>query len=112
MFDTLSAAIDEVGTDLRGPELAELLSLLDRLQAKASAAVAAFDRASLWDLDAATSMTAWLRDRGQMSGGGAARMVSTAKRLAALPVTAAAWQEGRLSSGQVEAIVANTNNAT
>jgi hypothetical protein len=76
------------------------------LEAKVSAAVGAFDAAELYDVDGATSMTAWLRDRAEMSRREAGRSVTVAKRMYRLAVTSQAWAAGRLSSGQIEAIVA------
>jgi hypothetical protein len=82
------------------------------LTAKATMAGAAFDAAALWDLEGDTSMTAWLRTRAGMTSRQAARTVTTSRRLAAAPVTAAAWSDGTLSTGQVEAITANVDDAT
>ena len=50
----------------------------DRLDALIAADVADFDAAQLWDLDAATSMVAWLRDKARMSVRDAQRLVTTA----------------------------------
>jgi hypothetical protein len=69
-----------------------------------------FDHAGAWEADAASSMTAWLRHHGRMSGGAAAAMVRTAKRLRQAPATAGAWQAGVLSGGQVQAVVANVDD--
>ena len=46
-----------------------------------------------------------------MAGGDAARVVRSARRLRALPVTSAAALDGTLSAGQVRAIVANVSPA-
>ncbi|MDQ3570571.1 MAG: 13E12 repeat family protein [Actinomycetota bacterium] len=83
------------------------MALRDRLDAKISQAVSGFDAAGVWDLDAATSTAAWLRQHACMTKREAARVASRAKRLRSLPVTAAVWQAGSLSAGQVDAIVAN-----
>ena len=109
MFEVLEAGIEEVETPLDSAELAQVLGLLDRLTAKLSAAVGDFDHAGAWEADGATSMTAWLRHHGRMSGGAAASMARTAKRLRAAPATAAAWRNGVLSGGQVQAVVANVD---
>ncbi|MGI9119793.1 MAG: DUF222 domain-containing protein, partial [Acidimicrobiales bacterium] len=63
-----------------------------------------------WDLDAATSMTAWLRDHARMTRGDAARTVASAKRLRSLPLTTTAAGEGALSAGQVKVILANVTD--
>jgi hypothetical protein len=51
-------------------------------------------------------MTAWLRQYGAMTKREAGRVTGRAKKLRELPVTAAAWQRGELSGGQVEAMMA------
>jgi len=84
--------------------------LRDRLDAKVTMAVAAFDAADLWDVDGDTSMTGWLRHHAGMSNRDAAGMAKTGRRLRAAPLTAAAWLDGDLSGGQVTAVVANLND--
>src|SRR5881394_1376025 len=85
-------------------EVIGLVAERDRLDARLSTAVAEFDAAELWDLDAATSMKAWLRDHARMTNGQAHRLVVSARRLRMLPVTHAALASGALSAGQVEVI--------
>lgn len=108
----LVEAVEEVQIPVCGDDIAEVISLIDRLSAKVTEAVGAFDKAGIWDIEGATSMTAWLRHRARMSGGAASTMSRTARRLGELPVTAAAWLDGSLSSGQVQAVVANVSDAT
>ncbi len=105
--DALDEVVDGLEIGLDGAELAQVQAAADRLLAKLGVAYGDFDAGELWDLDAATSMTAWLRDRAGMAGGDAARVVRSARRLRALPVTSAAALDGTLSAGQVRAIVAN-----
>jgi hypothetical protein len=71
-----------------------------------------FDAGEGWDLDAATSMTAWLRSFAGLTPGDAAYAVRVAKRLGSLPVTTDAFVDGTLSAGQVKAIVANVSDKT
>jgi len=106
VFESLATEIRELSIPLCGEAITEVLAIQDRLAAKISDAVSDFDRAGLWDLDASTSMTAWLRQYGAMTKREAGRVSGRAKKLRELPVTAAAWQSGELSGGQVEAIVA------
>lgn len=110
MFPRLEQAVDEVEIPVDGPALLAALALWDRLGAKIAEAAGAFDAASLWDLDAATSMTAWLRSEAGMSRRDSARLAATAHKLRQLPVTAAAWRAGELSGGQVDAVLANVGN--
>ena len=105
-------AIDGLSIPVDGEALSAVLALRDRLDARISDAVAAHDRAGLWDLDGATSMTAWLTDRALMPRPRAAATAARARKLAQLPETAAAWREGVLSSGQVEAIATNLDADT
>jgi hypothetical protein len=112
MFEELGTAIDELDIPVDGGALAAVVALRDRLDARISDAVAAHDRAGLWELDGATSMTAWLADRAAMPRPRAAATVARARKLAHLPVTAAAWRDGVLSTGQVEAIAANLDPDT
>jgi Domain of unknown function (DUF222)/HNH endonuclease len=114
MFEQLRDAIDELDIPVDCAALAAVVELWDRLDARISDAdaVAACDRAGLWELDGATSMTAWLADRAGMARPRAAATVARARKLTHLPVTAAAWRDGALSSGQVEAIAANLDPDT
>jgi hypothetical protein len=57
-------------------------------------------------------MVAWLRQGARQSQRDANRCAKTARRLRDLPVTAAAYRDGVLSAGQVQAIVANLNDKT
>jgi hypothetical protein len=111
-LERLREAVDGLDIPPEGDAIAEALALRSALDARIARAVAAFDATRLWDLDAATSAIAWLRDHGGLSRRVAARTASMARRVAALPVTAGAWADGTLSEGQVEAIVANVSAAT
>jgi Domain of unknown function (DUF222)/HNH endonuclease len=112
MFEQLGQAIDGLSIPVDGGALSAVLALRDRLDARISDAVAAHDAAGLWELDGATSMTAWLTDRAAMPRPRAAATVSRARKLARLPETAAAWRQGVLSSGQIEAITTNLDADT
>jgi hypothetical protein len=116
MFEAVSAVlertIDEMEIPASRAALTRCFSLLDRFSAKITAAVAAFDEAELWRDDGATSVTGWLRQHAGQSGREARRWARVARRLATLPVTARAYAEGTLSSGQLQAIVANLSDET
>jgi Domain of unknown function (DUF222) len=112
MFEQLGNAIDELHIPVDAAALAAVVGLRDRLDARISHAVGACARAGLWELDGATSMTAWLADRAGMHRPRAAATASRARTLARLPVTAGAWRNGVLSSGQVEAIAVNLDADT
>ena len=102
----LEKEIEDLSIPPDGAAIAAAVALRDRLEAKISEAVAAFDAASLGDLDSATSVTAWLRHHGGMTSRDAARTAARSKRLANLDDTRRAWQAGELTTGQVDAIVA------
>ncbi len=75
-------------------DIEELLALRDRLDAKISEVLRAFDAERCWAEDGSLSLTAWLAAHGRRSRKEAHREALTAKRLAQLPATAAAWAEG------------------
>jgi Domain of unknown function (DUF222)/HNH endonuclease len=112
VLERRAGAIDELELPVDGPVLAQAFALADRLNAKLLVAVGEHDAAEVWRNDGATSMTAWLRHHARRSGRDAAHCARTARRLRALPVTAAAYGDGVLSSGQVQAIVANLKDRT
>ena len=103
-FEDLATAVESLDVPGNCAAIAELLPLLGRLEAKLAAVVDEVNRSGEWELEGATSMTAWLRWAGRMSGGAAKAMTTSPARTAALPVTAAAWESGELSSGQVKVI--------
>jgi len=107
VIEALREAIEELEVPLDGDALAEALKLADLLNAKLSKAVGEFDDEAMWELDGATSMTAWLRHHAGMTASSAKSLTSTAKKLRTLPMTAGAWLSGTLSGGQVQAIVRN-----
>jgi Domain of unknown function (DUF222) len=106
MFEELGDAIEGLDIPADGAALAAVVALRDRLDARISDAVAHCDRAGLWELDGATSMTAWLTQHSRMPRPRAAATTARARKLARLPVTAGAWRDGTLSSGQVDPIAA------
>ncbi len=112
VFEELGTAIETLDIPVDGDALAALIVLRDRLDARISDAVAAYDRAGLWELDGATSMTGWLADRAGMARSRAAATASRARKLARLSLTPAAWRDGVLSGGQVEAIAANLDSGS
>ena len=90
-------------------DIEELLALRDCLDATISEALRAFDAEGCWAEDGSLSLSAWLIAHGRRSRKEAYREALISKRLSQLPVTAAAWAEGALSSSQVAAVVANVS---
>ena len=66
MFEQLGQAIEGLDIPTDSDALVAVLALRDRLDARISGAVAAHDRAGRWELDGATSMTAWLTDQARL----------------------------------------------
>jgi hypothetical protein len=112
VLERLAAAVAEVEVPTDRDGLVELFGILDRLAAKVSVAVGEFDAGGEWGLDGAVSTVSWLRHRAGLTSSAAGSAVATARRLRQLPVAAAAWRDGRLSGGQVQAIVANVDDRT
>ena len=110
MHGALGEAVGELDALACRESILEVLDAIRVLEAKVSTAIAAFDKAAYWEVEGATSMTAWLREHGRMAGGTAKTIATTATRVAALPETAQAWQDGILSTGQVRAIAANLDD--
>ena len=108
----LDAAVAGLDLGVNDRDLAAVLAVRDRLDARIAVAVQAVDAAGLWDAVGATSMTAWTTDQGRMARPRAAVMTRVARLVAGLPVTAAAWSEGRLSTGQVETICSFLTDTT
>ena len=106
MFETLRGAIEAVGGPVDEAELVELHALTDALAARVAAADAAFAEAGGWQAGGFASMAQWLRLRAGMGRRAATRQATTARRLSAWPTVAAAWRQGRLAGGQVDALVA------
>ncbi len=106
MCGSVGEEIERLSIPPDGAAIAAAVAVRDQLEAKIAEAVGAFDSASLWDLDGATSMTAWLRHHAGMTSRDAARTAARSRRLRDLPATAEAWQSGQLGTGQVDAIVA------
>jgi len=112
VLEELAEAIEKLDIPADGPALVRALALRDQLDARIAEAVGSFDGAGLWDIDAATSMTAWLRSAASMTSRSAARLASLARRLRQLPRCAAAYASGSLTGGQVDAITANLDDST
>jgi hypothetical protein len=116
MFEQVSGDLREMITSLDIPVSGEALvtsfELIDLLTARVLEAVGAFDAGEGWRAEGATSATGWLGRETRQSRRDASRCARTARRLRDLPVTAAAYRDGDLSGGQVQAIVANLNDET
>ena len=79
VFEQLGTAVETLDIPLDGDALAAVIALRDRLEARISDAIAAYDAVSLWELDGATSLTGWLADRGGMARPRAAASAARAR---------------------------------
>lgn len=105
----LAEVLDGLALAPVADEITQALWLRDRLDAVISVALRRFDADEAWELDGSLSLTAWLAAHGRCSRSQAHQEATVARRLSQLPVTAAAWADGTLSSGQVGAVVANVS---
>jgi hypothetical protein len=102
----LTDAVDMLSGETFGAdELRELLALRGRLEAVVTRAVGAFHVTGDCALDGAASTRSWLTWQASLSGGDAARLIRCGTALRSLPVLSAAVESGRVSVGQVDAIV-------
>jgi hypothetical protein len=101
VFERIEQLVEEAPDDV-----AALAHLLDRVQAKLTAALSAELVSGEWASDGDLSPSAWLRRTAGLSRRDAARLTKTAARLSELPAVASAHAEGALSSAQVACITA------
>jgi 5-methylcytosine-specific restriction protein A len=109
MFGALVEAVDTI--EITTPDdLVAGLAVLDRLTAKLTIAAGQIDAAGTWAGDGDVSLAAFLRRRARMSNHDAWSLTRRGRRLQVLPHTAGAWEAGRLSGGQVQAVLANVTD--
>ena len=106
--DRLLEAEEALPDDLTSDEVLALFAVQDRLTARLSAALERVDPAA----EGAVTMAHWLRTRAGRSTTEAAALVRRAARLGQCPDVAAAWLDGRLATGQVDAVVAHISDRT
>ena len=101
VVERLVRDIEELPADLVNDEIAALLAASDLLAARVSAALERVDPAA----DGAVTLAHWLRSRGRRSAVEASVLVKRAARVGSCPELAAAWLDGRVATGQVDAVV-------
>jgi hypothetical protein len=106
----LAGAVEDLVLVPVGEDIDQALWLRDRLGSKIGEALRDFDAGGGWGVDGSLSLSSWLAAHGRLSRRDAHWEATVAVRLARLPVTAQAWADGTLSSGQVTAIVANVSS--
>jgi hypothetical protein len=100
LVDTL-----ELGCD--GGALVEAFAVRDRLDARLALAVASFAAEGLHERDGALSMSSWLQAHTDRDAATATRICSTGRKLRDLPVLRDAVLDGRLTGGQLDAVLTN-----
>src|ERR671911_1873735 len=106
VWEQLGTAIETLDIPLDGATLTAAIALRDRLDARISDTIAAYDHARLWEPEGGTSMTGWLADRAGMARPRAAAIAARARTLARLEVTPPAWRGRVVASRQGEALAA------
>jgi hypothetical protein len=107
--ELLRAAVDElaqaevVGVAQRD-DLAGLWWEMARLEAQFARRLAELDTSVEWSVDGSRSAAGWLVANLRAASGEAHHRVKVARQAAEMPVTSAAWQEGRISSRHVDAL--------
>ncbi|MGH9105509.1 MAG: DUF222 domain-containing protein, partial [Acidimicrobiales bacterium] len=96
----LTRAVEGLVVPADAEGLEDALRARDRLDAKISEGLRAFDQDQAWRADGSLSLTAWVAWHGRRARKDAHREAVVARRLAGWPVTAAAWASGTLSTGQ------------
>jgi hypothetical protein len=109
MLTAAILALDDVPLDRLtdvglAAELRALWSATCRLHAQLSRRIAAFDERGAAARDGARSTRTWLRHRLRVDGVDAARQVTVANGLSRLPLTAAAYGRGEISTDHAAAI--------
>src|SRR5215208_6214770 len=108
VLDQLVRAIDELPRSLANDEVRALLALHDRFTARVSAAIDGVDPAA----DGCVNLAQWLRACGARSAREAHALAKRSRRLHECPEVATAWEDGRLSTGQIDAVVAAVSDRT
>jgi hypothetical protein len=85
-----------------------LARMVERAQAELIRATSTWDGAGAWAEDGATSPVAWLAQRVRIAGGGAARLVRSARLVRRHERTAKALASGDITSGHVEVLAVKT----
>ena len=106
VFEVLAAEIESLPVGLDTDALVAAFGLFERFTVQLTDWVGEVDRSQLWGVDGTTSMTAWVAAHTASSRQMARRFTGRASLLHRLPVTAATYEAGLLSTAQVDLIVA------
>ena len=112
MFEDVVTALRERPLPVDRAVVLELLEVVDAASVALNDALDGFDEAGLWQAEHAPSLVAWLKTIGRRSAADASRVCRRMHRVRSMPHVHGAWLEGRLSSGHVDAVVANVSDRT
>jgi hypothetical protein len=104
-MDELRAAVTALSLRPDGAESQSVLVLIDMLRARVVEVLGEFDALGMWELEGATSLTAWLRHHSRMTGRDAQRLSVLARALTQLPAMSEGLKSGALSWGQAEVVI-------
>jgi len=107
VFEQVTALVRKAPLAADRSVLLELLALRDAVDARLTELVGTFDEAALWELDAATSMAAWLTDHAHLAVRTARALTVRAARLRHAPDTLRRWHDGQLHGGQIEMVASH-----
>ena len=108
----IAALVEDLEIPLHREGLQAAFASRDRLDARIAVAVAEFEGDRLHELDGSVTMRSWLRQHTRRDPTTAAKVSSTGRKLAELPVLQKAVVGGQLSGGQLDIILANLPNGT
>src|SRR5258706_8077239 len=106
-LEQLEALVDGLDRPTGGDDLVHAFAVLDMLQAKVTGAVGDFDTDRAWAIEGRGSLKTWLRQRARRGDGSAAHTARVARRLRDLPAVTRAWEDGVLTTAQIDAGGAN-----
>jgi hypothetical protein len=103
-LDALVAA--DVATLADGDAVVALQRALNRLEAVATRAVAAFDAGRTWEADGARSAAAWVATQTRQPRAAVRRQVGLGRALRRMPETEAAWAAGEIGAAHAAPLAA------
>lgn len=111
MFEDLATAIHTLDIHLGGAEIAVIAALHHHLGIRLAQAAHHFNESGVWGIDGAISAKGWLTAHSELSDVAASRLLTTGRKLHALPVTTQATLDGQIGAGQLDAILACVGNS-
>jgi Domain of unknown function (DUF222) len=104
--------LERLALGSRGDAIVAVHSLVDRAVSLRTATVERMDRSGLWQAENAKSPAAWLRCRARRLGKEASCSVRRARKLRHTPKVAWSYEQGRIGSARVDAVLRVRNPRT